>query len=372
LPLAAAGQQIQRRQEDVVAQELDRIGFVVHHPEMFHHYDNILRHMPKGSVEIAISPSPKPVFESIVECCTQRELTWRDADELLRNKQRYTTAVSPFPVVHDARRTKPLARFSVRMMYGNGKAGWNFRDWNSMYDSILCFGPYQAQSLSRFENTLKIQMGYPRFDSFFNEPIDREARLLELGLDPARRTLVWLPTWSHLCSIMAFAPAVTALQEQYNVIVKPHPFTATKEPKRMQALSGIRCVMTELNNVQLFQLADLVLSDYGGSPFGAIYTDRDQILLDVPNAESDAYTGKDSSDVELRKYIPHVAPDQPELLGVLLTEQAADIWAEQRRVRAVLRELHFAPYFGYSGQVAALALLNTPRALTRMPQWLSG
>jgi len=357
-----------------VAEELDRIGFVVHHPEMFHHYQNVWRHMPAGSVEVVVAAKPKPLFESIVKGCARYELPWRDAAELLRNKQRYTTALSAFPAVNsDAKSTKAIARFSLRFMYANGKAGWNFRPWNSMYDSILCFGPYQAQGLSFCETTLKIQMGYPRFDRFFNEPIDRKKRLTELGLDPQRKTVVWLPTWSTLCSIEAFAPIVAELQEQHNVIVKPHPFTVSDEPTRMAALEGFRCVIRDpIDNVQLFQLADVLLCDYGGSPFGAIYTDRKLVLLDLPDAETNEVTGKDSSDIELRKYIPHLSRDQPELLGALLTERADSIWAEQVKVRAALRELHFAQHYGYASQVAALAIVNAPRAHTRTAPWSSG
>jgi hypothetical protein len=369
----AAGLRVSHRQEDAVADELDRIGFLVHHPEMFHHYRNVWRHMPAGSVEVVVTGTG-PVVDSIVQGCARYELPWRDAAELLRNKQRYTTAVSAFPAVnYSEASTKALARFSLRFMYANGKAGWNFRAWNSMYDGILCFGPYQAQSLASFENVLKIQMGYPRFDRFFNEPIDRAKRLEQLGLDLKRKTVVWLPTWSTLCSIEAFAPAIAALQERHNVIVKPHPLTLSDEPARMQELERFRCVIREpIDNVELFQLADMLVGDYGGSAFGGIYTDRNVVLLDLPGAESNDSTGKDSADVELRNYIPHLGAEQPELLEALLTDRADSIWAEQRKVRAALRELHFAAFYGYASQVAALAIVNAPRAHTKAAQWLSG
>jgi hypothetical protein len=356
-----------------VADELDRIGFIVHHPEMFHHYQNVWRHMPAGSVEIVIAAKP-PLFDTIAQPCARYDLPWRDADDLIRNKQRYITALSAFPAINsDLAATRSIARFSLRFMYASGKAGWNFRPWNSMYDSILCFGPYQAQGLAFCDSALKIQMGYPRFDRFFNEPIDRAQRLEELGLDPKRKTVVWLPTWSTLCSIDAFAPAVAALQEHHNVIVKPHPLTVSDEPERMQLLEPFRCVIREsIDNVQLFQLADMLLCDYGGSAFGGIYTDRKLVLLDLPGAESNEVTGKDSSDIELRKYIPHLGADEPGLLGALLSEQADSIWAEQHKVRAALRELHFAQFYGYASQVAALAIVNAPRAHTRRAQWLSG
>lgn len=352
--------------------ELDRVGFIVHHPEMFHHYQNVWQHMPAGSVEV-INAGDQRRFETIIQRSALYQLPCRDVKELLSNKQRYATAISAFPCIHSSpEQTKSLGRFNMRFMYGNGKAGWNFRPWNSMYDAILCFGPYQAHSLSSFQN-LKIQMGYPRFDSYFNEPIQRSQRLLEMGLDPSRKTVVYLPTWGGLCSIDAFAATVAGLQEYHNVIVKPHPATPADEPKRADELRRFGCVIYEsVDNVFLFQLADYVVCDYGGSAFGGIYTDRKVILLDVPGAEESNMAGKDSSDVQLRQYVPHLGANSPELLAGLMTDEANEIWQEQRKVRAALRELHFAPYYGYSSQVAAVAILNASRARERLAQWSLG
>lgn len=353
--------------------ELDRIGFLLHHPELFNHYRNVWKHLPSNAFEIAVTSGTKKVYDAIVESCRRYELPWRDAAELLCDKRRYTTLVSSFPSAtlgadSSPALTKSLGRFSLRFMYGNGKAGWNFRPWNTLYDSILCFGPYQVENLAFCTNTLKVQMGYPRFDSFFNEPLDRTQRLRELGLDPARKTVVWLPTWSSLSSIEPFAPALVRLQASYNVIVKPHPFTVTDEPARMQALEPFDCVIREpIDNVPLFQLADFVVCDYGGSAFGAIYTDRNAVLLDLPNAASDPMTGQSSSDIAIRKQLPHVSVAQAEQLDVLLDDPTQTLWPAQQAVRFALREYHFAPFYGYSGQVAALAIANAPLALTRRP-----
>jgi hypothetical protein len=351
-----------------MAKELDRIGFLIHDREPFHHYANVWRHMPAGSVEVLVAAT-KATFDGIVEACGRYELPWRDAEQMFKDKLRFTTVVSSFPVLKQdglyvpPERNRDIARYSLRFMYGNGKAGWNFSEWNKIYDTILCFGPYQAKGLAFCDQTLKVQMGYPRFDRFFNEPIDRVQRLQELGLDPTRKTVVWLPTWSNLSSIDVYAPAIALLQKDYNVIVKPHPLTLSTEEERMQKLAPFSCVIREsIDNVVLFQLADLLLCDYGGSAFGAIYTDRNVVLLDLPNAEADSMTGQDSSDIELRKHIAHVQADEADGLGLFLTEHAASYWAEQPRARAKLREEHFAPYYGYASQVAALAILNAPLA----------
>lgn len=342
-----------------MASELERFGFLIHNPEMFNHYHAVWQHLPAGSVEIAVTGTTQHDIDAVIAGCQKYRLPWRDAAEMLSRKEYYTTLVSSFPQNY----LKSIGRYNLRFMYANGKAGWNFQSWNQVYDSILCFGPYQAENLEFCRDTLKIQMGYPRFDRFFNQPLDRAMRLTELKLDPSRQTVVWLPTWSTLSSIDLFATAIARLQTRYNVIVKPHPITITEEVARMRALERFACVIREhIDNVELFQLADFLLCDYGGSAFGGIYTDRNVLLLDLPNAEADPLTGKDSSDIWLRKYLPHISAQQSDHLEELLDN--TQLWEAQRPIRKTLSQYYFAPFYGYAGQVAALAIANSARSLT--------
>jgi hypothetical protein len=354
---------------DDMTNALDRIGFLIHNPEMFNHYHEVWQHLPAGSVEIAVTGKEQKDIDAIVAICIKRQLPWRDARELLARNERYTTLVSSFPI-HYLRGAdspyliKSLGHYNLRFMYANGKAGWNFQKWNQAYDAILCFGPYQAEQLDFCRETLKIQMGYPRFDRFFNQPLDRAKRLKELKLDPERKTVVWLPTWSNLSSIDLFTPAIAKLQDRYNVIVKPHPLTITDEPARMRQLERFDCVFREhIDNVELFQLADFLLCDYGGSAFGGIYTNCNVLLLDLPNAAADPLTGDDSSDIWLRKVMPHVSAQQTSRLAAILEDEA--LWSAQQSVRANLSQYYFAPFYGYAGQVAALAIANASKTLTR-------
>jgi len=340
---------------------IDRFGFLIHNPELFNHYRAVWRHLPPGSVDVAVT-GPEHELPDIIAGCERHGLPWRDAREILGRQQRYTTLVSSFPV-HYLRGTdspylvKSIGQNNLRFMYATGKAGWNFQAWNNEYDTILCFGPYHAERLRFCQHAIKIQMGYPRFDRFFNEPIDRAAQLRTMGLDPQRQTVVWLPTWHSLSSIDAFTSAVASLQNCYNVIVKPHPITITSEPERMQQLQAINCLIREhIDNVVLFQLADYLLCDYGGSAFGGIYTDRNVLLFDLPNAERDALTGADSADIRLRHDLPHLGIDEVDRLESMLADDT--LWYAQREVRAKLSEAYFAPFHGFAAEVAALAITH--------------
>jgi hypothetical protein len=351
-----------------MAQNIDRIGFLIHNSEMFNHYRSVWQHLPAGSVEIAVA-GPQKDQDHTIQICEELKLPWRTAGDLLGQQQRYDILVSSF-AEHLQRGSdspylpKSIGRHNLRFMYATGKAGWNFRPWNEMYDAILCFGPYQAEQLDFCRNSLKVQMGYPRFDRFFNQPIDRDNYLRKLGLDPARKTVVWLPTWKALCSIDLFVGAIADLQSRYNVIVKPHPITLTDEPARMRQLEAINCCIREhMDNVELFQLADFLLCDYGGSSFGGIYTDRNVVLLDIPHAESDPFVGEDSSELWLRKIMPHLGAHEVHKLPALLED--AQLWEQQRSVRMNLSQYFFAPFHGFASQVAALAIANSPKMLNK-------
>ena len=120
-------------------------------------------------------------------------------------------------------------------------------------------------------------------------------------------------------------------------------------------------IREHIDNVELFQLADFLLCDYGGSAFGGIYTDRNVLLLDLPNAEADPLMGEDSSDIWLRKYLPHLGAQQSDRLEELLEDDS--LWNAQRPMRKSLSQYYFAPFYGYAGQIAAVAIANAAHSL---------
>ncbi len=91
-----------------------------------------------------------------------------------------------------------LGEKQVRFMYALGKAKHNFSSWNNDYDLILCFGPYQAERLRQCCSATVFEMGYPRYDSYFTDNLNKNNISQALGLDKNKQTIVWLPTWKEL------------------------------------------------------------------------------------------------------------------------------------------------------------------------------
>jgi hypothetical protein len=279
--------------------------------------------------------------------------------EVLESSRRYEYMVSNHPVMlGDPRILKHLAAKNVRFMYAAGKSAWNFSSWNALYDLILCFGPYHAAEFAKRTDAVVLQMGYPRLDGFFTTTIDLDHLKKRFHCDPAKQTVVWLPTWKALSSVGSFDRHVSALTAKYNVVVKVHPLMSGDEPHRVAAVRQYpftHFIADASDNLPLYMLADFMLFDYGGPPFAGLYTDKRMVLLNAPNAEQNELTGEDSPDISLRRTIVNIDAEGGDIAR-LLTDDT--LWEAQKGQRQALRKQYFAPFYGFSARVAALALSN--------------
>ena len=337
----------------------DRIGFLVHTWEIANHYKNVWRLLPPESFDIVLY-GDADTSEGLPADCTPWKTNLVSAKVTLAAKQRYKILVSPHPIdpAGPTPLIKMLGEINVRFLYAAGKFGWNMREWNQLYDVIMCFGPYHAAQFARICAARVVEMGYPRFDPYFTNPFDREATLSRFGCDPTKKTVVWLPTWLELSSIGWFDEEVSTLSRTYNVVVKVHPLMPGSEPERVQALlrHPFTHVITDAtDNLPLYQMADYMLFDYGGPPFAGIYTDKKMLLLNVPNADLDELAGANSPDIQLRKHIVSVQHTEKCIVSLLEDDSH---WEAQQDVRRKLRDTYFAPFYGTSSNVAADFLMG--------------
>ena len=256
----------------------------------------------------------------------------------------------PAPII------KMLGVQNIRMLYAAGKLGWNMGDWNALYDGILCFGPRHADLFKEKFGLPVFQMGYPRFDNYFNTPIDKASFIVSLGGNPDQKTIVWLPTWKDLSSVGHFNSEIAELAKTCNVIVKVHPMMMHDEPHKVDELGklGLTAIINDArDNIPLYQVADLMLFDYGGPAFGGIYARKRFILLNVPGASNDPFTGLDSSDLGLRDHFRNVEPGSGELQRFVEDDER---WGEHDEACRTLSDMYFAPLQGASAVAAAAAI----------------
>ncbi|MGE7958084.1 CDP-glycerol glycerophosphotransferase family protein [Pseudomonas sp. NPDC089530] len=341
------------------------LAFFVHSAEMVNHYQAVWSLLGADAFDVVLHGSREERTQSreLIEGLGYRCHGSLDA---INSGHRYEVVVSNHSMFDYGSQPiiKVLGNRQVRFMYALGKAKHNFSDWNQHYDLILCFGPWQAERLRQCCDAVTFQMGYPRYDAYFREPSLQGQHPADLALDPAKKTVLWLPTWLELSSISRFADAMAGLCEHYNVIVKTHPLSVETDPEAMALLGQYRftAVITHVyDNLALFRCADYVVSDYGGTAFGALYLDKNLLLLNVPNAEQDELTGEESPDVLLRNDIINLDAEERWQLAELLDNEY--LWKQQAAVRQRLRRHYFAPSYGFSAELAVLALRNIENLL---------
>ena len=344
---------------------INKIGFVIHEIDITNHYLNIWKLLKKEDFVIIIYGHN----EQLLDFC-ENKYNFITYENVILQKIKYRYLVShQFIGYVDGNEQKGyllkrIGLINIRLMYALGKSKWNFAEWNDLYDIILCYGPYQVEKLNYLKRPLKIPIGYPRYDNHFIPNHKGKLDLDKYNYAPNKKTILWVPTYNKLSSIDHFAEKISNLSKDFNVFVKPHPGTILHEKSRVEKLKLLPFTFffqDNIDNGDLFEIADYIISDYGGTAFGAIYLDKNLLLLNVPNANSDVNIEDNSSELEIRKEIKNISFDDNVSLIEVFTEKK--YWNEQKEIRKSLREKYFSPFYGVSSQVVANILNNLDSVL---------
>lgn len=362
----------------------NQIGLILNHADTFHHFRNLLALLEPDQFEIVIA-GDRAALEAIARSHGYAHVWYQD---ILHAGPRYRYTLSNYYIyyydLHDETGQtvgkiylpQLLGAQAIKMSYTMGVDYWSYADWNRIFAVQLCYGPWQAERLSPFGGRI-FQVGYPRYDDFFNQPFDRAGWLARWNL-PERPTIVWLPTrYQH--TLRSFGEAVASLSQDYNVLLKPHPLTWEEDPgliRWLQMLPFSRLIEQSVDTLNLYALADYVFCDYGGAPFGAIYTDRRLLLLNhyaethfdphqlhIQGPGPTRLADLNPTEVYLRQSIVAVDPGERHRLPEILADK--QLWVQQQQARAALRAEFFAPEYGTASARVAEILRQL---LSEVPQ----
>lgn len=385
---------------------INKIGFVVHEPTLWAHYSNVWKELDKNCFSIILTDRFKagsPLFEphdsnAFIEKAQQEKYQLVFASDLRESRLKYKYIVSNHVIGGTTKNELPLRRKlaatfrrlrsrasaffgspndsnphfvdyfdpqqyfplqigekQIRFMYGADIGdGWSLESWNEIYDLFLCHGPNDQEQIGKRFRGKPLQMGYPRYDEYFNPLLDTKDVRTEFNIDPLKKTLLWMPTYGDgACSIPFFADALAKFTSRYNFIVRPHPISFRKKPSDIALLESLdfkidRNPVRDMN--KLYKIADFVLCDYGGSSFGAIYLDKALVLLDVPNSQ-DWFTVRNSSNLELTSHFQPLSVEACANFDAILEDD--HYWSQQRIASRALHGKYFADFRGNSSKVAA-------------------
>ncbi len=134
--------------------------------------------------------------------------------------------------------------------------------------------------------------GLPKLDRFFNGYFKKEDIIRELNLDPLKKTVLYAPSYKPT-SIFDIGHRLADLQDEYNVIVKLHPYSwsgkyaSHKQHRFMEKLaakhSGIHLIGPEKHDIMPYMfIADTMISDGSSVINEFLALERCGIIVDLP------------------------------------------------------------------------------------------
>lgn len=257
-----------------------RVAFVGWNPFQFLHFSSVFPHFPEATliVEKRRSRWQTSCFENHVADPSRIVHCDRRAMRDLDGKYDVLVCQTPFHGIDGIRESR-----IAMLQYGYAKEAHNYGAWRSFADVSMTFGPHASARMAPFCAT--VATGNPRYEDWSSEPF-REAARAKLAdrLDPEKKTVLYAPTWGELSSYSSFADAVLALADEFNVILKVHHITERGGEKPMEPVRGkfgvIHGALDDI--VELLTQADVLISDYSGAIFDAVYCQVPIVLVTDP------------------------------------------------------------------------------------------
>ena len=133
----------------------------------------------------------------------------------------------------------------------------------------------------------------------------------EFILNKHKPLVLWMPsrldcdfTVDH--NVIGWLPFVNKLSDSYNVILRPHPHLIKLNPKLKPLLDNTKLNIDYLEERSLSSLyagSDVILCDYGGSIFSALYCNKKIALLKSENHKK-CILNINKCEIDLRNLTP--------------------------------------------------------------------
>ncbi|EMO0768512.1 CDP-glycerol glycerophosphotransferase family protein [Escherichia coli] len=186
----------------------------------------------------------------------------------------------------------------IMMQYGYAKEPHNYGAWRSLADLCLTYGNYASKKICHFCPTVTI--GNPRYDKWHNSingtsPITKD----NIQRDTKSQKILYIPTWGDLSSIDEYTDEIIELSKKYTVMLKLHHNTDLLEQERKNKIKGHIFLYGANDDIlELINESDIIISDYSGAIFDAVYFKKPIILLNNKNHHNNDSIKIDSFSIE--------------------------------------------------------------------------
>lgn len=187
------------------------------------------------------------------------------------------------------------SRVRVHTFHGISIKGKAFSRKVLAYDKLFLIGPYQRRRFARLgvmaeDDPRFVAIGMPKTDALFDGSLSREGYLRACGLDPARRTILYAPTWRPESSLYSLGePLIRSMRgSENNLLVKLHDISLMETRHgdwraKMSELEGEGVAfIKEFDATPALLAADLLISDASSVANEYTLLNRPIVFIDVP------------------------------------------------------------------------------------------
>jgi hypothetical protein len=206
-------------------------------------------------------------------------------------------------------------------------------------------------------------IGMPKVDCLVDGSLDRHCILASFGLDPARPTVLYAPTWSPASSLNRIGVELIdrLISRPINLIVKLHDRSCDPRPqysggvdwvgRLSPMLSGPSARLAPNANVTpCLVAADVMITDHSSAGFEYLLLDRPLVRIDVPGLIRQANIHAD--------YVQLLADASHSVTGVEDTIAAVDRALEEPQSLSAARRRVAADLFYRPGTATARCALE--------------
>lgn len=252
-------------------------------------------------------------------------------EEWQREGYRFTTEKQGFDIVIVGDTLRDAPAFGRTLLcflnHGTGIKNILYRALARVPDDtyqIFVEGQHRVDSLNNCGRLGKNEVhliGLPKLDFYFqNRYADRESRLLALGLDPDKKTVLFAPTYKPTCMVQV-KDDIFRQTRDFNLIIKLHPYSwmGKYAPHRQHRIYERRMAhyehaallpFDEYNIVSYYALADTLISEASSTVFDFLALKKFGIIFDLPGDRLKHSDGEPLLEVDNRTFLegafPHI------------------------------------------------------------------
>jgi len=186
---------------------------------------------------------------------------------------------SHFPLMEYFYQTKLVA-----LQYGLAKDWHNYGAWRSLSDLNLMFGSWSVNNVTHYAPAIAV--GNPKFDNWGDYSKKESLPVNTNSTSNAYKpTVLVMLTWGETDKTQLIN-ALIDLKASFNIIIKLHHLDEIHKAdfvKQLKNLDVGRVVSGHADQLSLLAKSDVVLSDYSGAIFDAVYAKIPVVLFRPKN-----------------------------------------------------------------------------------------